>query len=109
MKSPFLIASLHFCLTYGFLWWTRVQTVSDRKVPHSRGHGSRGPPCAEKKSSQSTAAAEHVPDLGVCAWVEHLAALLTPQTGGVPVMAHGLAPLSKVDWLSALATRPHPA
>ena len=78
-------------------------------MPHSRGHGSRGPLCAEKKSSKSTDADEHIPDLGVCARVEHLAALLTPQTGGVPVMAHGLAPLGKVDWLPALATSPHPA
>ena len=48
------------------------------------------------------------PDLGVCARVEHLPTLLTPQTGRVPVMAHGLAPLGKVDWLPALATGPHP-
>ena len=62
-----------------------------------------------KRKVHNPLLAEHVPDLGVCAWVKHLAALLTPQTGGVPVMAHGLAPLSKVDWLPALATSPHPA
>ena len=51
---------------------------------------------------------DDVPDLGVSAWVQHLAALLTPETLGMPVMAQRLAPLSKVDWLPALAASPHP-
>ena len=51
---------------------------------------------------------DDVPDLGVSARVQHLAALLTPETLRMPVMTQRLPPLSKVDWLPTLATRPHP-
>lgn len=40
--------------------------------------------------------------------VQHLATLLTLETGWMPVIAQGLSPLRKVDWLPALVTAPHP-
>ena len=91
----------------GILWWIHGQIAWVQTMQRSKECGSMVHPYADIKLHLSLSRKQEPSYLSMLPRVEHLSTLLTFQAVRMPVIAQGLAPLSKIDWFAALLTCPH--